>query len=136
MSSYKLISSDSHIFEPPDLWENWIEPKYRDRAPRVVREEKTDQWYADGDWKFGTFNLALAGVRFENPEQLRIEGRYEEVPAGGMDPHAHVEDLDVDGVARGGPLSIPGAAPLPAPRRPVPVGHIPRLQQLHGRRLE
>ncbi len=101
MSSYKLISSDSHIFEPPDLWENWIEPKYRDRAPRVVREEKTDQWYADGDWKFGTFNLALAGVRFENPEQLRIEGRYEEVPAGGMDPHAHVEDLDVDGVAGG-----------------------------------
>ena len=101
MSSYKLISSDSHIFEPPDLWENWIEPKYRDRAPRVVREEKTDQWYADGDWKFGTFNLALAGVRFENPEQLRIEGRYEEVPTGGMDPHAHVEDLDVDGVAGG-----------------------------------
>ena len=97
----KLISSDSHIFEPPDLWEKWIEPKFRDRAPRVVREEKTDQWYADGDWKFGSFNLTLAGLRFEHPEQLRRQGRYEEVLAGGLNPHAHVEDMDADGIAGG-----------------------------------
>ena len=92
MSAYKLISSDSHIFEPLDLWEKWIEPRYRDRAPHVVREEKTDQWYADGDWKFGSFNLTLAGLRFEHPDQLRVEGRYEEVRLGGLDP---------DGIAGG-----------------------------------
>ncbi len=100
MSSYKLISSDSHIFEPPDLWEKWIEPKYRDRAPHVLKEEKTDRWVV-GDWEFGTFNLALAGMRFENPEQLRKEGSYEDVRAGGMDPDAHVEDMDLDGIAGG-----------------------------------
>ena len=101
MSVNKLISSDSHIFEPPDLWEKWIEPRYRDRAPHVVREEKTDQWYANGDWKFGTFNLTLAGLRFEHPDQLRIEGRYDEVRLGGLNPQAHVEDMDLDGIAGG-----------------------------------
>ena len=101
MTKFNVISSDSHIFEPPDLWEKWIEPKYRDRAPQVVREEKTDQWYADGDWSFGTFNLTLAGLRFEHPDQLRVEGRYEEVRLGGLNPDAHVEDMDLDGVAGG-----------------------------------
>lgn len=101
MSVNKLISSHSHIFEPPDLWEKWIEPRYRDRAPHVVREETTDQWYANGDWKFGTFNLTLAGLRFEHPDQLRIEGRYDEVRLGGRNPQAHVEDMDLDGIAGG-----------------------------------
>ena len=36
MAEYKLISSDSHDYEPPDLWTSRIDPKFRDRAPRVV----------------------------------------------------------------------------------------------------
>ena len=101
MSTSKLISSDSHIYEPPDLWERWIEPKFRDRAPFVAHEDNTDQWYADGDWKFGDFNLTNAGLRFENPELLKFEGRYEDVLLGGLNPHAHVKEMDVDGISAG-----------------------------------
>ena len=101
MAPYTLISSDSHIFEPPDLWEKRIEPKFRDRGPRVVSEETTDQWYADGNVKFGSFTNAQVGVRFETPEKISPEGRYEDVPLGGLDPHAHVKDMDLDGVAGG-----------------------------------
>ena len=35
MSTY-VFDSDSHILEPPDLWETYLEPKYRDRAIKVV----------------------------------------------------------------------------------------------------
>jgi uncharacterized protein len=30
-----VIDCDGHILEPPDLWEKYLEPKYRDRAIRV-----------------------------------------------------------------------------------------------------
>jgi len=31
-----VIDCDSHVMEPPDLWENYIEPRFRDRAIRIV----------------------------------------------------------------------------------------------------
>ena len=98
--NYRLISSDSHVFEPPDLWEKRIDPRFKDRAPRLVREEHTDQWYADGSFKFGVMGTAFqVGQRFEDASKLSIHGRYEDVPPGGYDPHAHVKDMDLDGVA-------------------------------------
>jgi uncharacterized protein len=30
-----VIDADGHILEPPDLWEKYLEPKYRDRAMRI-----------------------------------------------------------------------------------------------------
>src|SRR5216683_3565852 len=30
-----VIDCDGHILEPPDLWEKYIDPKYRDRAMRI-----------------------------------------------------------------------------------------------------
>jgi hypothetical protein len=30
-----LIDADGHILEPPDLWERYLEPQYRDRALRI-----------------------------------------------------------------------------------------------------
>ena len=37
-----VVDMDSHVLEPPDLWQNYLEPKYRDRAIRIARD-------ADGD---------------------------------------------------------------------------------------
>jgi len=33
------VDADGHILEPPDLWETYLEPKYRDRALRIVPDE-------------------------------------------------------------------------------------------------
>ena len=30
-----VIDCDGHILEPPDLWERYLEPGYRDRALRI-----------------------------------------------------------------------------------------------------
>ena len=32
------IDADGHILEPPDLWERYLDPKFRDRALRIVRD--------------------------------------------------------------------------------------------------
>ena len=46
----RVISSDSHVFEPSDLWTSRLEPKFKDRAPHVVHrpEDDTDWWVCDG----------------------------------------------------------------------------------------
>jgi hypothetical protein len=36
MGSEKLISADSHVNEPGDLWVERVDKEFRDRAPRVV----------------------------------------------------------------------------------------------------
>ncbi len=101
MSEYKIISSDSHVIEPEDLWEKRIDKRFRDRAPRLFHEGETDQWVCDG-MRFGVIGAnQQAGVRFEDPSQLTIEGSMETVRLGGVDPTAHVEDMDLDGVAAG-----------------------------------
>ena len=99
MASYRLFSSDSHVFEPADLWQTRIEAAFKDRAPYVVHEDDTDQWYADGNVRFGLMGSNLqAGLRFEERERLSMVGRYGEVPVAGYDPHVRVKNMDLDGV--------------------------------------
>ena len=101
MPEYKVISSDSHIMEPEDLWEERIDRRFKDRGPRVLHEAEADQWVCDG-LRFGAIGVdQQAGLRFENPEQLTVEGRMDTVRLGGHDPHEHVKDMDLDGVAAG-----------------------------------
>ena len=38
-SNELVIDADGHILEPPDLWENYLDAKYRDRAIKVVKNE-------------------------------------------------------------------------------------------------
>ena len=42
---YKIISADSHVVEAPDLWDRWLEAKFRDRAPQLVKDaDGGDAW--------------------------------------------------------------------------------------------
>ena len=103
MANYRLISSDSHVYEPADLWDRYIDPEFQERAPQLVHELDTDQWYADGGrFMFGEIGQSIQfGTRFENPDELSMKGRYSDAPLGGFDPHTHVKDMDLDGVAGG-----------------------------------
>ena len=101
MTDYRVISSDSHIVEPEDLWAERIDSRFKDRGPRLLHEDGQDQWICDG-LRFGAIGInQQAGLRFENPEALTTGGSMETVPLGGLDPHEHVKDMDVDGVAAG-----------------------------------
>ena len=66
--------------------------------PHVESLEEGDWWFCDsapiGNVSAGT----QAGVRFEEPETLSLEGRIEELPPGGYIPEEHVKDMDIDGI--------------------------------------
>ena len=101
MSSYRVISSDNHVFEPPDLWISRIEPKFKDRAPHIHREEDGDWWYCDGRKMLGTgfgFAGAQTGRRFDEAEELTAGDAFENVRPGGYLPREQIKDMDLDGV--------------------------------------
>ena len=34
--TYNVIDADGHVLEPVDLFEKYMDPAYRDRAPRLI----------------------------------------------------------------------------------------------------
>lgn len=95
----KIISSDSHVVEPPSLWEQRMDVKrWGDRIPHIVNKGFYDQWFVDNQ-PIGTIGGAsTAGMRFTKPEEIKLEGNFDDVLLGGYDPDAHVKDLDLDGI--------------------------------------
>src|SRR5713101_6724222 len=95
-----ILSSDSHVFEPPDLWTTRIDAAFRDRAPRMQRIDGADQLVVEADQVISGIGLiSNAGARFEAPEAIPGQGRFEDVPRGGYDPDQHLKDMELDGVA-------------------------------------
>ena len=95
-----ILSSDSHVFEPPDLWTTRIDARFRHRAPRMQRIDGADQLVVEGDQVLSGIGLiSNAGARFEAPETISGQGRFEDVPRGGFEPEQHLSDMRLDGVA-------------------------------------
>jgi predicted TIM-barrel fold metal-dependent hydrolase len=101
--AYKIISADSHIVEPPDMYTGRIEARLRDRAPRMERREtpsgrKYDAWMLDG-MQVGTLGAVMqAGQRFEDPSQIDFLGVWEDVRRSAYDPDEMIKENDEDGV--------------------------------------
>ena len=82
-----VLSSDSHVFEPPDLWQTRIDRAFRDRAPRIERIDGGDYIVVERDQILSGLGLiSNAGARFEAPETISAQGRFEDVQRGGYDP--------------------------------------------------
>jgi predicted TIM-barrel fold metal-dependent hydrolase len=100
MADELIISSDSHVFEPPDLWTRRIDKAFRQRAPRLQRVGDVDYLVVeDGQTIAGIGLISNAGARFEAPETISDHGRFEDVHTGGYDPEQHLKDMQIDGVA-------------------------------------
>src|ERR1700746_1577744 len=103
MADYKLISADSHIVEPPDMYAGRIDPKFRDRAPKMERRKtesgrEYDAWMING-MQVGTLGAVMqAGQRFEDPSQIDFLGLWEDVRKGAYDPHAMIRENEEDGI--------------------------------------
>ena len=95
--SKPCISADSHITEPPNCYIDYIDPKFRDIAPKIVRHEtKGDLFVIDGMKK--PLGIGLAAAAGKKPEDLAAWGAtFESLHRGGWDPKARLADQDRDG---------------------------------------
>jgi predicted TIM-barrel fold metal-dependent hydrolase len=99
MRDYQIISADSHVVEPPDLWEKWLEKKYQDTAPRLVDDGGGgDAWlYLGGKT---AEPLGLVTCVGDRPEELKWTGKKygKNLHPSCYDGKARLEILDVDGI--------------------------------------
>ena len=98
MGKHWVISSDDHVFEPADLWTSRMEPRFRDRAPRIVRLEDGDWWMVEEFRGPGIGAGAQAGRRFDEPEKLTAADLVENIRPGGYIPEEHIKDMEIDGI--------------------------------------
>jgi predicted TIM-barrel fold metal-dependent hydrolase len=96
MHEYQLISADSHVVEPPELWTARVPRRLRERAPRMVHLEQGDGWVFEGAAEPTPFGLVQsAGLP---PEQQRLWVRWEEVRPAAYEPGARLRSMDESGV--------------------------------------
>ena len=109
MSSYRVISGDSHIIETSDLWTERAEPKFKDRVPHVQPAEpgaldhhgrpQKDFWVCEGQQIVQFGGDPKTGVRFEDPTDLLKGHRGDDfILKGAFIPEEHVKDNQLDGI--------------------------------------
>ncbi len=103
---YNVIDADGHILEPPDLWERYIEPEYRDNCPKLIIDEQGSETFrVDENFTFGLrFSKkgpsTLGGLGSIGSREGTADKRmpYLEGRKGGFDPHARIPDMDREGI--------------------------------------
>jgi predicted TIM-barrel fold metal-dependent hydrolase len=90
-----ILSADSHVFEPGDLWQTRVDMNLRDRAPRLVRNENGGEAMQFEDGATVPFvGFGSAGDRGKTSAFMPME----DVRRGGYDPAARLKEMAVDGV--------------------------------------
>ncbi len=94
-----IISADSHITEPPGCYIDHIDPKFRERAPHMIHDDKLgDIFVIEGMNK--PIPMGLVAAAGQDAADLKIFGaKFEDLHRGGWDPEARMADQVRDGVA-------------------------------------
>ncbi|MCS5681080.1 MAG: amidohydrolase family protein [Actinomycetota bacterium] len=97
------VDADGHILEPPDLWDEYLESKYKDRALRIQFDENGLEELEIGGQRstmsrkgfpatLGAMGAPdLADIQ-RNPDRTYLH----EAPYGSMDPGQRLEVLDAE----------------------------------------
>src|SRR5262245_4614981 len=100
------IDADGHILEPPDLWERYLEPKYRDRALRIKTDAEGLEYLEIGGkasvMSTKGFPGTLGGMGKTSVDEIRPsrERTYlAGAPHGSMDMKERLERLDAENLA-------------------------------------
>src|SRR6266851_4014081 len=103
--TYNCVDADGHILEPPDLWERYIEPKFRAGCPKLMSTPEGEVFRLEGDGNVihrggGKKTIGFGGLGTIGARDGSVEHRvpYAEGRKGGFDPHARIPDMDAEGI--------------------------------------
>ncbi len=97
------VDCDSHVLEPPDLWETYLEPRYRDRAIHIRQTPEGEELIVDNELIMRGRLAMLGGAEHETPPLFQDPTipYLETCPAASMFTDARVKLLDDWGVNAG-----------------------------------
>jgi hypothetical protein len=112
---YNVIDADGHVLEPVDIWEKYIDPAYRDRAPRLIIDtDGKERLLVEGQVlgsKKGFGNIGAIGARQGRADETTM--KYVEGRPGGFAPPARIPDMDLDGIDAAFSIRASGCSPAP-----------------------
>ncbi|MFQ5514960.1 MAG: amidohydrolase family protein [Myxococcota bacterium] len=94
---YPIVDADAHVNEPPELWQERVPQRLRERAPKVVRTEKGEFWsFEDGKelWPVGL--TAVAGMSYLDFKPIGMG--YADIRPGSFETGPRLADMDADGI--------------------------------------
>jgi predicted TIM-barrel fold metal-dependent hydrolase len=95
---YRVINSDGHTIEPPDMWQRYLPAKFKDRAPKVVKDPRGgDAWLFFEDVPPAAIGMVTsAGQRYE---EMHWHGStYKTINPGCWNGEARVKEMIFDGI--------------------------------------
>src|SRR5438067_2137020 len=105
LSHQGAVDADGHILEPPDLWESYIDPEYRDRALRIVVDENGLEELQIGGERSKLsrrgFPSTLGAMGDPDLRSMQFDPArtyMTEAPFGSMDPHERLKVLDAENI--------------------------------------
>ena len=97
--TYNVIDADGHILEPVDLWQTYMDPAYRDRAPRlIVDTDGKERLLVEGKVLGSQKGFGVIGAIGARDGTVAETMKYVDGRQGGFDPHARIPDMDLDGI--------------------------------------
>ena len=96
MRSYRLISGDSHVNEPPELFTSRVPATLKERVPRIEHFPEGDGWVIEG--AKDPINFGMNACAGQGPDELRGWVRFEDIRRGGYDPAARLVEMEADAV--------------------------------------
>ena len=97
---YNVIDSDGHILEPLTLWDDYMDPSFRHRAPKLVKDKDGKERLLVEEQILGS-QQGMGGIGGVGARQGVVSAEtmsYEEGRPGGFDPHKRIPDMDLDGI--------------------------------------
>ncbi len=89
-----VISADSHVFEPGDLWQERVDRALRERVPRVEELDAGAFMVFEDGTRIPFVGFGSAGDRGRTSAVMPLE----DVRAGGYEAGARLADMDRDGL--------------------------------------
>ena len=59
---YNCVDADGHILEPLDLWQKYMDPAFRDRAPRIIKGNNGKEQLIVDEHRVGDGNLGIGRI--------------------------------------------------------------------------
>ena len=100
MSDYQLISADSHFVEPPAMWAERMDNRFRDRAPHTVKGlsgREGEFFVCENITPMAVAGFFGAGVPSAELPEHNKRG-FDAAPKSVWDPAFRIKDQDRDGV--------------------------------------
>jgi len=101
MNMNRVVSADSHMTEPVDLWQTRLDARWRDRAPHVIENTSGKGarfvFCAEGIPPFPIAGGFAAGRSGKELQELLDKG-YEAARPSGWDPVERIKDQELDGI--------------------------------------